>query len=48
MHTYLIIGVTVAYLGAAVSYLCAKNYGMMIVFAAYALANVGLLIAGGK
>lgn len=45
---WLVSCVTVLYVGAAIAYARQKNYGMALAFGAYALANVGLVIAGEK
>lgn len=45
MSKWLIILVTVIYLGVAISFYLESNKGMALVFFGYALANVGLIAA---
>lgn len=46
MSAYLVGIVTILYGLTSLSYLFNSNTGMSIVFAGYALANIGLLMAG--
>lgn len=45
MSKWLIVLVTLIYLGVSISFYLEKNKGMAIVFFGYALANVGLIVA---
>lgn len=42
---WLLVGVTVAYVGVAVDFFRYDNWQMAMVFAGYSLANIGLLFA---
>lgn len=46
MSNYLVCIVTLLYSLTSLSYFYNSNTGMGIVFAGYALANIGLLMAG--
>lgn len=48
MSTTLILLVTLAYIGVAVSEALAKNYPMAIVFAGYSVANLGFIMGLAK
>ena len=45
MSTWLVIAVTFAYAATAVDLLMRKDYGHALMFAGYAIANVGLIWA---
>jgi hypothetical protein len=45
MSDLLLAIVAVIYLGVAVSYLLERNHGMALAFVAYAVANIGFIIA---
>lgn len=43
MGKWLLLAVTAAYVGVAVSYARQRRYGMMLAFIGYALANLGFI-----
>lgn len=48
MSSWLLAITGLIYLGVAVDYFIHKNMGMSLAFVAYALANVGFILANGK
>ena len=47
MNKYLLGLVSLIYLAVGINYLLSRQYGLCIAFWSYAVANLGLYLAGG-